>query len=72
MEQSIFNDRLEIRLEFLAKKFIEHVNKLLINSVSCVNAAAQFAGIAALDGSDESIDHMMKNLQLEENLFMKV
>ena len=27
------------------------INKLLINSVSCVNAAAQFAGIAALDGS---------------------
>ena len=36
-----------------------HVNKLLINSVSCVNAAAQFAGIAALDGPDDSIDQAM-------------
>ena len=30
-----------------------------INSVSCVNAAAQFAGIAALDGPDDSINLMM-------------
>ena len=35
------------------------MNKLLINSVSCVNAAAQFAGIAALDGPDDSINEMM-------------
>ena len=35
---------------FWPKNLVEHVNKLLINSVSCVNAAAQFAGIAALDG----------------------
>ena len=37
---------------FWPKNLVEHVNKLLINSVSCVNAAAQFAGIAALDGPD--------------------
>ena len=36
-------------------------NKLLINSVSCVNAAAQFAGIAALDGSDDSINEISIN-----------
>ena len=36
------------------------INKLLINSVSCVNAAAQFAGIAALDGPDDSINLMME------------
>ena len=41
------------------KELVPHVNKLLINSVSCVNAAAQFAGIAALDGPDDSIDEMM-------------
>ena len=51
---------METRLEFLAKELIEHVNKLLINSVSCVNAAAQFAGIAALDGPDDSIHEMME------------
>ena len=32
---------------FWPKELVPHVNKLLINSVSCVNAAAQFAGIAA-------------------------
>jgi aspartate aminotransferase len=42
------------------EKLIPHVNKLIINSVSCVNAPSQFAGIAALDGSDEPIDKMMK------------
>ena len=42
------------------EKLIPHVNKLIINSVSCVNAPSQFAGIAALDGSDQPIDNMMK------------
>jgi aspartate aminotransferase len=42
------------------EKLIPHVNKLIINSVSCVNAPSQFAGIAALDGSDEPINEMMK------------
>ena len=46
----------------------EHVNKLLINSVSCVNAAAQFAGIAALDGPDDSIHEMMEKFTLRRKL----
>jgi aspartate aminotransferase len=41
------------------EELIPHVNKLIINSVSCVNAPAQFAGIAALDGSDDDINAMM-------------
>ena len=45
---------------FWPENLIPHVNKLLINSVSCVNAAAQFAGIAALDGPDDSINAMME------------
>ena len=44
---------------FWPENLIEHINKLLINSVSCVNAAAQFAGIAALDGPDDSINLLM-------------
>ena len=44
---------------FWPEHLIPHINKLLINSVSCVNAAAQFAGIAALDGPDDSIHEMM-------------
>ena len=55
-------------MEFLAKELVPHVNKLLINSVSCVNAAAQFAGIAALDGPDDSINEMMKEFDIRRKL----
>ena len=41
-------------------KLIPHITKLAINSFSCVNAPSQFAGIAALDGSDEPINFMME------------
>ena len=53
---------------FWPEHLIEHVNKLLINSVSCVNAAAQFAGIAALDGSVDSIHEMMEKFTLRRKL----
>ena len=53
---------------FWPKNLIEHVNTLLINSVSCVNPAAQFAGIAALDGPDDSIDEMMKKFTIRRKL----
>jgi len=42
------------------KKLVPHANKLLINSVSCVNAPTQFAGIAALNGPDDFIHKMME------------
>ena len=38
---------------------IEHATRLSINCHSCVNAAAQFAGIAALEGPQDSVDHMV-------------
>ena len=50
------------------EELVPHVNKLLINSVSCVNAAAQFAGIAALDGPDDSINEMMKEFDVRRKL----
>mgnify|MGYP001300537742 FL=1 len=53
---------------FWPEHLVPHVNKLLINSVSCVNAAAQFAGIAALDGSDDSIHEMMEKFTARRNL----
>tara|TARA_Y100000590_G_scaffold361008_1_gene417542 strand:- start:618 stop:1787 length:1170 start_codon:yes stop_codon:yes gene_type:complete len=57
---------------FWPKNLVEHVNKLLVNSVSCVNAAAQFAGIAALDGPDESINLMMEKFTQRRNLIHKL
>jgi len=50
------------------EELIPHVNKLIINSVSCVNAPSQFAGIAALDGSDEPIHEMMKEFDKRRRL----
>ena len=38
------------------EKLIEHVIKFCVNNHSCVNAAVQFGGIAALDGPDEPIN----------------
>ena len=51
---------------------IEHIVKLLINSVSCVNAPTQYAGIAALDGPDDSINLMMKEFTERRNLIHKL
>ena len=42
------------------EKLVEHVIKFCVNNHSCVNAAIQFGGIAALDGPDDSINFMMK------------
>ncbi len=53
------------------ENLVPHVNKLLINSVSCVNAASQFAGIAALDGPDDSIHAMVKEFDERRKLIHK-
>jgi aspartate aminotransferase len=50
------------------EKLIPHVNKLIINSVSCVNAPSQFGGIAALDGPDDPINLMMKKFDERRKL----
>ena len=50
------------------ENLVPHVNKLLINSVSCVNASSQFAGIAALDGPDDSIHAMVKEFDERRKL----
>jgi aspartate/methionine/tyrosine aminotransferase len=53
------------------EKLIPHVTKLAINSFSCVNAPSQFAGIAALDGPDDSIYHMMEKFDQRRKLIHK-
>jgi len=53
------------------ENLVPHVNKLLINSVSCVNAPSQFAGIAALDGPDDSIHAMMVEFDERRKLIHK-
>ena len=57
---------------FWPEKLIEHVNKLIVNSFSCVNVPTQYAGIAALDGSDDSINFMMKKFTERRDLIYKL
>ena len=39
---------------------IDHATRLAINNHSCVNAPAQFGGIAALEGPQDDVTRMMK------------
>ena len=57
---------------FWPEKLIEHVNKLIVNSFSCVNASAQYAGIAALDGPDDSINLMVEKFTQRRDLIYKL
>lgn len=41
------------------KSMIAHAERLAINSHSCVNASAQFAGLAALDGPQDAVATMV-------------
>jgi aspartate/methionine/tyrosine aminotransferase len=41
------------------KPLYNHVRKLAVNAWSCVNAPAQYAGIAALTGPQDSVAHMV-------------
>ena len=54
------------------EKLIPHIPKLAINSFSCVNAPSQFAGIAALDGPDDPIHHMMMKFDQRRKLIHKL
>ena len=54
------------------EKLIPHITKLAINSFSCVNVPAQFAGIAALDGPDDPINDMMKKFDERRKLIYKL
>ena len=54
------------------EKLIPHITKLAINSFSCVNAPSQFAGVAALDGPDDPIHHMMMKFDQRRKLIHKL
>ena len=50
------------------EKLIEHVIKFCVNNHSCVNAAIQFGGIAALDGNEDSYNEMMRKFSIRRKL----
>ncbi|MEN8197221.1 MAG: aminotransferase class I/II-fold pyridoxal phosphate-dependent enzyme, partial [Pseudomonadota bacterium] len=41
------------------EELVEHATRLCINDHSCVNAATQYAGIAALTGPQDAVNEMM-------------
>ena len=53
------------------EKLIEHVFKFCVNSHSCVNAPAQYGAIAALDGPEDHLNHMMKEFNLRRKLIVE-
>jgi len=50
------------------EKLVEHVIKFCVNNHSCVNAAIQFGGIAALDGNEEQLNNMVKEFSVRRRL----
>jgi len=49
----------------------DHVRKLAVNAWSCVNAPAQMAGIAAIDGSQDAVDKMMLAFDKRRNIVVE-
>ena len=52
------------------KDIFNFAEKLAINSHSCVNAASQYAGIEALNGSQKNVDQMILKFQDRRNFLV--
>ncbi len=52
-------------------KLIEHVFKFCVNNHSCVNTAAQYGAIAALDGPEDHLHKMMKEFYARRKLIVE-
>jgi len=52
------------------EQLIEHVVKFCVNNHSCVNAAIQYGGIAALDGSEDKLNHMVEQFSSRRKLIV--
>ena len=52
------------------EKLIDHVFKFCVNSHSCVNAAAQYGAIAALDGPEDHLKEMMAEFSIRRKLIV--
>jgi len=52
------------------EQLIEHVFKFCVNNHSCVNTAAQYGAIAALDGPEDHLDDMMSEFIIRRKLIV--
>ena len=53
------------------ESLIEHVFKFCVNNHSCVNTAAQFGAIAALDGPEDHLKNMMEEFDIRRKLIVE-
>lgn len=52
------------------KTLIDHATRLAINCHSCVNASAQYAAIAALEGPQDSVDRMVETFEARREIIV--
>lgn len=52
-------------------KAVDHVTRLAINDHSCVNASAQYAGLAALTGPQDAVHDMIKQFDLRRQIIVR-
>ena len=52
------------------ESLIENVFKFNVNSHSCVNTAAQYGAIAALDGPEDHLNNMMKEFDIRRKIIV--
>ena len=52
------------------EQLIEHVIKFCVNNHSCVNAAIQYGGIAALDGPEDELNNVLEKFSLRRKLIV--
>ncbi|GAW34602.1 aspartate aminotransferase [Roseovarius sp. A-2] len=50
---------------------VAHATRLCINDHSCVNAASQYAGLAALTGPQDAVDEMMRHFDTRRQLIVE-
>ena len=53
------------------ENLIDHVFKFCVNNHSCVNTAAQFGAIAALDGPEDHLKNMMEEFDIRRKLIVE-
>ena len=51
-------------------RLLEYANRLCVNNHSCVNTASQFAGLAALKGSQNVVDEMLLEFNKRRNFIV--
>jgi len=52
------------------ESLIEHVHKFCVNNHSCVNTAAQYGAIAAMDGPEDHLNDMMNEFTIRRKLIL--